>query len=169
MLERDTLFPSMVVLNLVQRPRGWIWFVKPRSCVLACCCRPPSPPCVIFPMGREGGSSYLCRAGAGLGAGQGPRGQASGSAARDPLGERRCPFPGPVKGSVGGHEATCSASCQVPAGPQQWLGWEGGRCRELTPSRDSVVVVPFGLSASRPPGKATCDGQSSDRSGCCWS
>lgn len=41
-------FKAWLVLNVVQRPQNWIWFVKPMSCTLACCCRPPAPPRVSF-------------------------------------------------------------------------------------------------------------------------
>lgn len=80
---------------------------KAQSCVLMCCSVLPLPQVSHSPWDEKAAVT---------GAGQGPQGRASGSAARDLLGDGRCPFPWLLKGSRGGHEAMCSAPGWVPVG-----------------------------------------------------
>lgn len=143
-------FKAWLFLNVVQHPRDWIWFVKPISCMLACCCRPPSPtpPCVIFPKGKEKGNSYLCRVRAGLGSSHQPgrchtskpcdRAVSSGIALKSqrPTWRWAASLLRPVEGSPAGHEAVRSDPRQVPAARlEAWIALNAKPLgRRLTPT-----------------------------------
>lgn len=172
-------FKAWWFLNVVQRPQDWIWFLKPVSCMSACCCRPPSPPSCDFPQGKKKKATVFHawseQGLVPLGAGQVPHVQASWLHSR----RRTCPEEsetghgpswgqlrgllvamrplGPRTGQAGG--LACSGQ---PLGtrltPAVTAGGRRERCRAAHPW-DSLTVLPFGLSAWCSLGKATRQGR----------